>query len=57
VSHWHPHQLRHAAGTKIRASFGLEGAQVALGHKHVRVTETYAERDQSLGRRVAEQLG
>lgn len=43
---WHPHQLRHAAGTRIRREFGLEAAQIALGHSSALVTDAvYAERD------------
>lgn len=30
--HWHPHQLRHNAGTYIRREFGLDVARVILGH-------------------------
>lgn len=45
---WHPHQLRHSAATAIRKQFGLEAAQLALGHSSALVTEAvYAERDQS----------
>ena len=44
--HWHPHQLRHAAGTAIRRQFGLEAAQIALGHCSAQITDAvYAERD------------
>lgn len=43
---WHPHQLRHAAGTQIRRAFGLEAAQLVLGHSSALVTDAvYAERD------------
>ena len=43
---WHPYQLRHAAGTRIRREFGLEAAQIALGHSSALVTDAvYAERD------------
>lgn len=43
---WHPHQLRHTAGTSIRRQFGLEAAQITLGHSSALVTEAvYAERD------------
>jgi integrase len=36
---WHPHQLRHTAGTNIRRQYGLEAAQLALGHSSALVTE------------------
>lgn len=49
---WHPHQLRHTAATEIRRAFGLEAAQLALGHSSAQVTDAvYAERD---GSKVAE---
>jgi len=48
VPHWHPHQLRHTRGTEVRKVYNLEGAQVALGHSHAKITEVYAERDHAL---------
>lgn len=42
---WSPNQLRHAAGTEIRAKYGLEAAQLVLGHQKADVTQIYAERD------------
>ena len=42
---WNPHQLRHTAATEIRKKFGLEVAQVTLGHATADVTQIYAERD------------
>jgi len=38
---WHPHLLRHNAATRLRKEFGLETAQVILGHKTLAVTEVY----------------
>ena len=44
---WSPHQLRHRAATELRKSFGLEAAQLTLGHSSAQVTDAvYAERDQ-----------
>lgn len=54
---WHPNQLRHAAATKIRKHFGLEAAQVALGHSEANVTQIYAERDMTLATEVMRKLG
>ena len=54
---WNPNQLRHSAATEIRAKFGLEAAQVALGHSRADVTQVYAERDQRLAVEVARQVG
>jgi len=57
VVHWHPNQLRHTAGTDIRRRFGLEAAQVALGHSHAAVTQIYAERNLSKATEVAVAIG
>ena len=54
---WSPNQLRHAAGTQARALFGLEAAQVILGHAKADVTQIYAERDRKLARDVARKIG
>lgn len=57
IHHWHPHQLRHTRATEIRRKFGIEAAQVALGHARADVTEVYAERNLDLAKRVAMELG
>jgi hypothetical protein len=54
---WSPLQLRHTRGTEIRSKYGLEGAQVALGHSKADVTQIYAERDLALARRIAAETG
>ena len=54
---WAPNQLRHAAGTEVRKRFGLEAAQVTLGHSTARITEVYAERDLAKAIEVAHQVG
>ena len=53
IPRWHPNQLRHTFGTEIRARFGLEAAQVLLGHTKANVTQVYAERDLTLATKVA----
>jgi integrase len=45
IPNWHPHQLRHAAGTRVRREFGLDASQAVLGHASVNMTEHYAELD------------
>lgn len=57
VPRWSPNQLRHAVGTEIRRKFGLEAAQVVLGHARADVTQVYAERDLELAREVAKKIG
>lgn len=54
---WHNHQLRHTAATEARKIAGLDGAQVFLGHSSASVTEIYAEKDNTLGERVAAMFG
>jgi integrase len=48
-----PLHVRHTALTEIRAALGLEAAQAAGGHKNMRVTEIYAEKNDDLARKVA----
>ncbi|MDB4679716.1 tyrosine-type recombinase/integrase [Planctomycetaceae bacterium] len=57
ISSWSPNQLRHTAATEIRKQFGLEAAQVTLGHSSANITQVYAERDMELAKKVAESLG
>jgi integrase len=54
---WHPNQLRHSAATEIRKRFGLEAAQVTLGHAAADVTQLYAERDLEKAAAVMAQVG
>lgn len=54
---WSPNRLRHAAATEIRRRFGLEAAQVILGHSAADITQVYAERDRTKGVEVAQLIG
>jgi integrase len=45
IPRWHPNQLRHTRATEVRRRYGLEAAQVILGHSRADVTQVYAERD------------
>ena len=54
---WNPNQLRHAAATEIRKRFGLEAAQVTLGHANADVTQVYAERDMTLAAKIMKDVG
>jgi site-specific recombinase XerC len=54
---WHPHQLRHSAGTAIRRQFGLEAAQAVLGHSELSATQVYAEKSLDTARDVMRQIG
>ena len=55
--HWHPHQLRHNAATRLRKEFGIDAAQVILGHKTLSVTEIYAEKDVATAQAIVMQIG
>jgi integrase len=54
---WHPNQLRHSAGTKIRREFGLEVSRAVLGHSEAETTLIYAERDLTAAKEAAARLG
>ena len=54
---WSPNQLRHAAGTDVRRQFGVEAAQVTLGHANLEVTEIYAERNEKLVAEIMQKIG
>ncbi|QEL15633.1 tyrosine-type recombinase/integrase [Limnoglobus roseus] len=54
---WAPNQLRHLRGAEVRKAFGLEAAQVLLGHARADVTQVYAERDFALAAKVAAETG
>lgn len=54
---WSPNQLRISVGTEIRKRFGLEAAQVILGHASADVTQVYAERDLSKAIEIMREVG
>ena len=54
---WAPNQLRHSAATEIRKRFGLEAAQVVLGHSAADVTQIYAARDMEKAAEVIREVG
>lgn len=54
---WHPHQLRHTAATELRKRFGVEAAQIVLGHRNINVTELYAEKNAEAAKRIAAEVG
>ena len=57
IPHWHPHQLRHNRGTEIRKKYGIEAAQVALGHARADITEVYAEKNLEQAELIAKEMG
>lgn len=57
VERWSPNRLRHAAATEARREFGLEAAQILLGHRSADITQVYAERDMLKGIEAAKRIG
>ncbi len=43
VPSWHPYQLRHLAGTVVRAALGIEGVEALLGHAGTQMAGHYAK--------------
>ena len=54
---WRPNQLRHAFATEVRKRFGLEAAQVGLGHAKADVTQVYAAKNSEFAATIAAQVG
>ncbi|MFO7904342.1 MAG: tyrosine-type recombinase/integrase [Planctomycetota bacterium] len=57
LPHWSGNRLRHSAATDIRRRYGLEAAQVMLGHAKADVTQVYAEADIQRGVDIASLIG
>jgi site-specific recombinase XerD len=57
IGHWHPNQLRHSRGTEVRKKYGIEAAQVVLGHARADVTQVYAEKNLDLAKAIAKEAG
>ncbi len=57
VPHWHPNQLRHSFATKVRRQFGVQAAQVGLGHARTNIVDVYAEKNTELSVEIARCIG
>lgn len=57
ISRWQPNQLRHTAATMIRERFGVEAAQVFLGHSSITTTQIYAETNRETAHKIAKEIG
>ena len=57
VPRWHSYQLRHNAGTRLRAEFGLDVARTILGHAKIDSTQLYAEQDHARAMEVTAKIG
>ncbi|MEM1213932.1 MAG: tyrosine-type recombinase/integrase [Planctomycetota bacterium] len=45
IPEWTPHDLRRSFATRMEAAYGVQVAQLLLGHSSPRTTEGYVERD------------
>lgn len=52
-----PNQLRHTFASAVRAKYGIEAAQVLLGHASLKTSEIYAAKSLELALRVAAEVG
>ncbi|MFO0798991.1 MAG: site-specific integrase [Gemmataceae bacterium] len=57
VRPWAPGRLRHNFGSEVRDRFGLDVAQVLLGHAHADVTQVYAQKTLVKAMEAARALG
>jgi len=57
LPHWSPHWLRHTAASRFREEFGLESAQVLLGHSKADMTQLYAKKNHQAAVAVVAKVG
>jgi integrase len=57
VPHWHLHQLRHSAATRLEREFGMSAAQVVLGHSSPNVTKIYTAADMAKAAEAMRRIG
>jgi integrase len=54
---WAANRLRHLTATRLRKEFGIEAAQIVLGHSNPLTTLIYAERDFGMAAEVMQKIG
>jgi integrase len=57
IPSWSPGRLRHNAGTEVRQAYGVEGAQLVLGHRKLSTTEIYAEKNREKYEEIIREVG
>jgi integrase len=57
IPRWHPHQLRHNAATRLRRDYGVDAANIILGHTTLRATQIYAEADGAKASKIMAEVG
>ena len=54
---WNPHRLRHNAGTRVRAAYGVEMARIILGVSSIPVSQIYAEENREKAMDIMGKIG
>ena len=54
---WSPNRLRHNCGQEAREKFGLDGAQVIMGHTKADTSEIYASANRDRAAEIMRQIG
>jgi integrase len=54
---FHLHQIRHTLATDLRKEYGIEGAQVVLGHRTLVAAQIYAEKNAEAAQRIMAAVG
>lgn len=57
ICKWSPYQLRHSFATNLRREYGVEAAQLGLGHARTNIVDVYAEKNLSLIMDIARKSG
>ena len=57
IPRWTPHWLRHNAASRLRAEYGLDVAQVMLGHSTADMTQLYAHLNLTKAIEAAKEVG
>ncbi len=57
ICKWSPYQLRHSFATNMRRDYGVEAAQLGLGHARTNIVDVYAEKNLSLIVDIARKSG
>ena len=57
IGKWSPYQLRHSFATNMRRDYGVEAAQLGLGHARTNIVDVYAEKNLSLIVDIARKSG
>lgn len=57
IANWSPYQLRHSFATNMRREYGVEAAQLGLGHARTNIVDVYAEKNLSLIVDIAREAG